>query len=98
MEQATKLRLEGLVLCYMILTRLEELGRTGHIVHKDKQIINRTIKHLKEKEVLIDMLDEQIPDNMDLIIQEFENLLEAIGKIKYEHFHAVYNGINEQLK
>jgi|SRR5690625_54289 len=98
MNKTIKLKLEGLVLCYMLLTRLEELGRTGHIVHKDKQIINRTIKHLKRKETLIDMLDDEIPEDLDIIIAEFEHLLSALGKLKYEHFHAVYNGINEQLK
>src|SRR5690625_5781226 len=75
MNKTIKLKLEGLVLCYMLLTRLEELGRTGHIVHKDKQIINRTIKHLKRKETLIDMLDDEIPEDLDIIIAEFEHLL-----------------------
>lgn len=98
MNETIKLKLEGLVLCYMLLTRLEELARTGHIVHKDKQIINRTIKHLKRKEVLIDMLDDEIPEDLDIIIAEFEHLLSALGKLKYENFHAVYNGINEQFK
>src|SRR5690625_8024960 len=97
MNKTIKLKLEGLVVCYMLLTRLEELGRTGHIVHKDKQIINRTIKHLKRKETLIDMLDDEIPEDLDIIIAEFEHLLSALGKLKYEHFDAVYNGINEQI-
>ena len=102
MKQEDKIKvskLHGIILSYMLRTQLEELGRNGYIVYKEKQQVNRVIKHLEYKEELFHQLDNEVPQEaIDTILNAIDDYIKLVGSVdimqlpKYiEEFKLIIN-------
>lgn len=97
-ENVAKNKMEGIILSYLLLTRLEELKRENYATQKDKQIINRTIRHLKGYEVLFDNLDETAGmDKVDTVVNEFEKFTTTLSKVPFEYYKTIYEEIQNDI-
>lgn len=85
MEQKDKIKvskLHGIILSYMLRTQLEELGRNGYIIHREKQQVNRVIKHLEYKEELFHQLDNEVPQEaIDTILNAIDDYVKLVGSV-----------------
>lgn len=81
-KQAHAEILEATIASYSLMARLENLQRMGYYIHKDKQVLNRCIKHLKTKEKIVDALDKNVGiDTIDLLMKNFDNFVKEVSKI-----------------
>lgn len=76
------LRVDSIILSYLLRANLEELHRADYIVFKEKRQVGRMIEQLRHKEYLFHKLDEVIPEHViDARIEGFERLVDFLSSI-----------------
>ena len=89
--------LQTLVASSITLYRVEELHRAGFIVHKDKQVLNRTINMLRKKDFVFNKLDKAVSDNLDPLLADLEEYIDVISSVPTDYYRIIADTIQNDI-